>query len=144
MKLCAVDRSTIASWKSTSMLNFNQRVAQKMITLQIKVKSQLFKAKNDHQVATGGKHGVLSCPQAAGRNAASTMLLHALGCYEVSTLVLTQPMVPTKTIFHTFASFLRTPFHPLQNLKSKETTKKITQKKEKTPCYSTNLPQLKN
>ena len=57
-------------------------------------------------------------------------------------LVLAQPMVPTKTIFHTFASFLRTPFHPLQNLKSKETTKKITQKKEKTPCYSTNLPQL--
>lgn len=93
------------------------------------MKSQLFKAKNDHQVATGGKHGVLSCPQAAGRNAASTMLLHALGCYGVSTLVLTQPMVPTKTIFHTFASFLRTPFHPLQNLKSKETTKKITKKK---------------
>lgn len=82
------------------------------------------KKKNDHQVATGGKHGVLSCPQAAGRNAASTMLLHALGCYGVSMLVLAQPMVPTKTIFHTFASFLRTPFHPLQTLNPKKLPKK--------------------
>lgn len=124
MKLCAKNGSSITSWKTTSMLNFNQRVAQKMITLQIKVKSQLFKEKNDHQVATGGKHGVLSCPQAAGRNAASTccyMIWAAMGSVCLFLRNQWSRQKPSSTRLPAFCGPL---FTPLQTLNPKKLPKK--------------------